>query len=98
MSPNPKLTNALKGRTIADFEAEDGRMTVRFKDGATLRIKGTAQGSMAVPQGGRVTQAFEQGDRLALHFDNQTNAVLTLENPGNAVSVRDGENKVLYLG
>lgn len=98
MSPNHKLTNAIKGRTIANFETEGGTMTLRFNDGTAMRIKGTAQGSVAVPQGGRVTQAFEQGARLALHFDNQTSVVVTLENPGNGVSVRDGENKVLYLG
>jgi hypothetical protein len=98
MSPNHKLTNAIKGHTIANFETEGGVMTVRFNDGAIMRIKGTPQGSIAVPPGGRVTQAFEQGDRLALHFDNQTSTVVTLENPGNAVSVRDAENKVLYLG
>lgn len=98
MSPNHKLANALKGRAIAGFETEGGAVTVRFNDGATMRIKGAPQGSIAVPQGGRITSVFEQGDRLALHFDNQTSTVVTLENPGNAVSVRDAENKVLYLG
>jgi len=98
MSPNHKLTNALKGHSIANFETGGGVMTVRFNDGAVMRIKGTPQGSIAVPQGGRVTQVFEQGDRLALHFDNETSAIVTLGNPGNAVSVRDAENKVLYLG
>jgi frataxin-like iron-binding protein CyaY len=98
MSPNHKLTNALKGRTIANFETEGGALTLRFNDGATMRIKGAPQGSIAVPQGGQVAQAFEQGNRLALHFDNRTSMVVTLENPGNAISVRDGENKVLYLG
>lgn len=98
MRPNHKLTNTLKDRTISNFETEGGAMTVRFNDGATLRIKGAAQGSIAVSQGGQITQAYEQGDRLALHFDNQTSVVLQLENPGNAVSVRDGQNKVLYLG
>ena len=98
MSPNHKLTNALKGRAIANFETEGGTLTLRFNDGATMRVKGAPQGSVAVPQVGQITQAFEQGDRFALHFDNQTSVVLKLENPGNAVSVRDAENKVLYMG
>jgi hypothetical protein len=98
MSPNRKLTNAIKGRTIANFETEGGAMTVRFTDGTTMRVKGAPQGSVAVPQGGQVTQAFEQGNRFALHFNNQTSVVLKLENPGNAVAVRDGESKVLYMG
>ena len=98
MSPNHKLTHALKGRAVAHFENEGGTLTLRFTDGTTMRIKGAPQGSIAVPQGGQVTQVFEQGDRLALHFDNRTSAVVKLDNPGNAASVRDAENKVLYLG
>ena len=98
MSPNQKLTNTIKGRTIAQIDTEDGAMTFRFNDGTTMRVKGSPQGSVAVPPSGQVTKAFEQDERLALHFDNGTSVVLTLDNPGNAVSVRDGENKVLYLG
>jgi hypothetical protein len=98
MSPNHRLTNALKGRTIANFETEGDSLTLRFTDGTTMRIKGTLQGSTAVPQGGQVSQAFEQGDRLAPHLGNQISVVATLENPGNAVSVRNAESKVLCLG
>jgi hypothetical protein len=98
MRPNHKLTNALKGRAIADFDNEGGAITLPFTDGTTMRIKGAPQGSSAFPQGGQVSQAFEQGERLALHFDNRTSVMVKLENPGNAVSIRDAENKVLYLG
>lgn len=98
MRLNHKLTSTLQGHTIANFETEGGAITVRFNDGTAMRVKGTPQGSVAVPQGGQITQAYEQGDRLGLHFDNQTSMVLQLENPGNAVSVRDGANKVLYMG
>ena len=98
MAPNHKLTRALKGHTIAEFHTEGGAPTLRFSDGAVMRVKGAPQGSTAVPHGGQVTQIYEQGDRLALHFDNRTSLVIQLANPGNAVSVRDGENKVLYLG
>jgi hypothetical protein len=56
-------------------------MTLRFNDGVTMRINGAPQGSIAVPQGRQVAQAFEQGHGLALHFDNRTSVVVTLESP-----------------
>ena len=92
------------GRAAPALRGVRSRRTPLFpagnRPGSRQRSRQTSPGAgrCRPSRGGQITQAYEQGDRLALHFDNQTSVVLQLENPGNAVSVRDGQNKVLYLG
>lgn len=98
MRPNLKLTNAIKGRTVAEFENANGTLTVRFEDGGFMRVRATAETSSRVPRGARMTEAA-MGDRhLELHLEDGSIIGFTLSDPANAVSVRDGQDKVLYLG
>ena len=39
MSPNHKLTNVIKGRTVVGTSNEDGKTVITFDDGSTLRIE-----------------------------------------------------------
>lgn len=98
MKPNQKLTNALRGRTLAAFEGSNGVCALHFEDKSVLRIKGMPANSGALPQRVKLSGAFEQGDRLELHFQDGSTIHYALTDPGNAVSVRDATGKVLYLG
>jgi hypothetical protein len=39
MTPNQKLTNVIKGRTIQDLEMSATEVSMRFSDGSTMHVK-----------------------------------------------------------
>lgn len=94
MPPNHKLTNLIKGRTVARSSGEAGKCVITFADGSALAIR-----SATTPPdlSGSVTAIFE-GDDLELVFDNGSRHRFTLTNPGASVAVRDASGKVEYLG
>ena len=98
MTPNHKLTNALKGRVTSAVEDAPDGLTIHFQDGTTLRLKAKVDPPNPMAPGASVAQAFERQDRLELHFSQGAPAAFTLTNPGNAVAVRDATGNVVYLG
>lgn len=98
MSPNRKLTDTVKGRLVTEFKNEGNALELRFDDGSLMRIKGTQEGTNAVPSGAKVEQALERGERFEVRFEDGGNVVVKLEEAGSSVSVRDEVGKVLYLG
>ncbi|HEY0790682.1 MAG TPA: hypothetical protein VGD78_06415 [Chthoniobacterales bacterium] len=98
MNPNEKLTNAIRGRSVADFENANGTLTVRFQDGTLMRVRALPETATPLSPGAKVVQVTGQVGHLELHLEDGTTVAFSLSDPHNAVSVRDDAGKVLYLG
>ena len=98
MPPNEKLTQAIKGRAVTDFEDANGTLTVRFADGSFMRVRATAETSAALLPGAEVVAAFDGGGRLELSLQDGRTVGFALTDPARAVSVWDPGGKMLYLG
>ncbi|MBV8899902.1 MAG: hypothetical protein JOY92_07300 [Verrucomicrobia bacterium] len=98
MTSNQKLTDAIQGRPVADFENANGTLTIRFQDGTLMRVRATSEVTQAVPPGAKVTQVADGEGELELRFEDGSSIPFTLSDPRNAISVWDAAGKVLYLG
>ena len=98
MNANEKLTSAIQGRTVADFENANGTLTVRFQDGTLMRVRAVPETVNPLPAGAKVAQVSGRVGHLELNLEDGSTVAFSLSDPGNAVSVLDRGGKVLYLG
>src|SRR3954451_21558287 len=98
MEPNARLTNLLRDRAVVAIEEAQTVVTITFQDGLVMRINAEAKMGAEVTKLAKISQVFEEVTRMEIWFDGGEKLALRVVNPGNAVSVRDGANRVLYLG
>jgi hypothetical protein len=98
MTPNEKLTDVVQGRSVADFENANGTLSIRFDDGALMRVRAVPETADVVPLGSKVSQVADEDGLLELRLEDGSTISIALSDPRNAVSVRDALGKVLYLG
>jgi len=98
MTPNHKLTNIIKGRTIQDLQMSATEISMRFSDGSTMHVKVMESNSPPLKNGARIRAVSEQSVTLIISCEDESQVVLTLAYPGSSVTVRDADGKVEYLG
>jgi hypothetical protein len=98
MTPNHKLTNIIKGRTIQDLQMSTMEVSMRFSDGSTMHVKVMESNSPPLKNGARIRAVSEQSVKFMISCEDESQIVLTLADPGSSVTVRDADGKVEYLG
>ena len=98
MKQNAELTGLLRGRAVTSIEEEHTTVTITFQDALVMRIHAEAKVASGIKKLSKVREVLEEGLSMEIWFEGDEKLVLRLANPGNAVSVRDRENRVLYLG
>jgi hypothetical protein len=98
MTPNHKLTNIIKGRTIQDLQMNAMEVSIRFSDESTMHVKVMESNSPPLKNGARIHAVSEQSVTLIISCEDESQVVLTLADPGSSVTVRDAAGKVEYLG
>jgi hypothetical protein len=98
MTPNKKLTNLIRGRTIQEFRSDVSGLSVGFSDGSVLLVKGRETTDQKLKPGSTITSVFEQGGEFVIACEDQSRFRLELADPGSSVSVRGSDGKLQYLG
>lgn len=99
MRQNQKLTNLLRGSTIASLQVAPGSVRVQFHDGLDMAINGRLSGD-APPalSSGAVEIVRDDGNDMSVELDSGTVLRFVLNDPGGSVIVRDAEHTVKYAG
>jgi len=98
MTPNHKLTNVIKGRTIQDLQMSATEVSMRFSDGSMMHVKVMESNSPPLKNGARIRAVSEHSVTLIISCEDESQIALTLADPGSSVTVRDADGKVEYLG
>jgi hypothetical protein len=98
MTPNKKLTNLIRGRTIQEFWSDVSGLSVGFSDGSVLFVKGKEATDQRLKEGSTIASIFEQGNAFVIACEDQSRLSLELAESGSSVSVRESDGKVEYLG
>jgi hypothetical protein len=98
MTPNHKLTNLIKGRTIQDLQMSATAVSMRFSDGSMIHVKIMESNSPPLKNGARIRAVSEKSANFIVSCEDESQIVLTLADPGSSVTVRDADGNVEYLG
>jgi hypothetical protein len=75
MTPNHKLTNIIKGRTIQDLQMNAMEVSIRFSDGSTIHVKVMESNSPPLKYGARVRAVSEQSVTLIISCEDESQVV-----------------------
>jgi hypothetical protein len=98
MTPNHKLTNVIKGRTIQDLQMSATEVSMQFSDGSMMHVKVMESNSPPLKNGARIRAVSEKSVTFIISCEDESQVALTLADPGSSVMVRNADGKVEYLG
>jgi hypothetical protein len=98
MSPNHKLTNVIKGRTIQDLQMSATEVSMQFSDGSMMHVKVMESNSPPLKNGVRIRAVSEQSVTFIISCEDESQVPLTPAGAGSSVMVRNADGKVEYLG
>ena len=98
MTPNLKLTHAVKDRVVQSFNLNGSELLISFVDGSTMTVSIIESNSPPLRKGARMRQIFEDETKLLFECEDDSTLDVTIVDPGNSVIVRDINGQVEYLG
>ena len=95
MATNHKLTEVIKGRTIACASEVDDKVMISFTDGSTLTVK--TAGEYGIETTHKTVKAVRQtGTALNMDFEDGSTLTITTAEPTSSVMVRDKDRTLEY--
>ncbi len=95
MTSNHKLTNLLKGRTIAGTQNQGDALTMTFTDGSLMTVN-TVGSSNSASTGGTIKAVRQQDTTLALDFESGSTLEIQTAEATSSVMVRDKNHVMEY--
>ena len=96
MASNHKLTNLLKGRTLAGTSQSGDTATLTFSDGSIMTVQTAPSSSNAAATGGTIKAVRQQDTKLNLDFEDGSTLELTTAEATSSVMVRDKNHVMEY--
>ena len=95
MTSNHKLTNLIKGRTLAGTSNQNDVLTVTFTDGSRMTVQ-TAGSSNSASTGGTIKAVQQQGTTLRLEMEDGSTLDIQTAEETSSVMVRDKNGTMEY--